>query len=526
MSKFVRIITTGVVICIINQSVMADQFSNTKTIDPYFGQYWDMDLAAAGSNESQPGDRLGESLSSGDFNGDGYPDLAIGSPKRNLFVNDAGAVLILYGNQSGATNTSSVLQFSNVVQEGEQFGTSLISGDFNNDGYDDLVVGAPYKDFTNQANVVFEDTGAVYVYYGSSIGLSNTGLFIDADDNQQIGTDRQAFAEFGFALASGDFNGDDFDDLVVSAPGQNFNQASNAGAIFIYYGGQVSSPLMGLDPLIRDSISQSSPNVSGSSETGDLFGFSLAAGDFNNNGYDDLAIGVPYETVGNLTWAGLVQVFYGNSLGLIDDDQIWEQSDITGALTESIDVFGFSLAVGDINGDGNDDLLIGAPFEDLGNIVDAGAAHYIPGSGIGLTTTGSLTFSQQTAGIFGTAETNDRFGYSLGVADLNVDGFAEAIVGVPFETNNGSESGFIHVLPGLSTGIDFAESSYLEGEQAGDNFGFAINQSENYFGPSLVVSASGKTSGDGDIDAGSVSEIFYLNPDIIFKDGFEFNLGK
>ncbi|MEZ5473328.1 MAG: FG-GAP repeat protein, partial [Marinicella sp.] len=210
----------------------------------------------------------------------------------------------------------------------------------------------------------------------------------------------------------------------------------------------------------------------------------------------------------------------------IDDDQIWEQSDITGALTESIDVFGFSLAVGDINGDGNDDLLIGAPFEDLGNIVDAGAAHYIPGSGIGLTTTGSLTFSQQTAGIFGTAETNDRFGYSLGVADLNVDGLAEAIVGVPFETNNGSESGFIHVLPGLSTGIDFAESSYLEGEQAGDNFGFAINQSENYFGPSLVVSASGKTSGDGDIDAGSVSEIFYLNPDIIFKDGFEFNLGK
>ncbi len=533
MNKFLFIFSIST-LCL-SCSIGFAQFSEiNKSVEPYLGTGWDIDNASTA--QSLPNDRFGETLINGDFNGDGFPDLAIGAPNRDFFAADVGIVIVLYGDQLGlsSVNSSIITTSTQIEAANEFFGKSLTSGDFNNDGYDDLAIGAPGKHFINPISMVeFEDTGAIYIHYGSASGIATTGQFIDADENAELSSDRQEFAEFGHALTSGDYDGDGFDDLVVSAPGQSIlvdlpfgDPETDAGMIFIYYGGQISSGNMGLSSAIRDTLFQSSPNVQGTSETNDLFGYSLASGDFNNNGFDDLAIGVPFEGIEPIPVAGLVQVFYGNNLGLINDDQIWQQSDMAAAATEAGDLFGFALAVGDINGDGNDDLLIGAPLEDLANIIDAGAAHYLPGSAIGLDDTISETFSQETSDIFGVAETNDRFGLSLLVTDLNADGFAEVVVGVPFEENNGVDSGFVHTIPGLNTGLDFAESSFLAGENGNDNFGFSFAASENYYGPSLIVSMPGYESLDNDLDSGAVLEAFYLNPDIIFKDGFDFSFKK
>ncbi len=126
--------------------------------------------------------------------------------------------------------------------------------------------------------------------------------------------------------------------------------------------------------------------VEGGSEALDNFGASLAVGDFDGDGKDDLAIGVPGEDIGNIASAGAVNILYGTNNGLtVTGDQIWHQ-DIDGVEggSEAFDNFGASLAVGDFDGDGKDDLAIGVPGEDIGNIVSAGAVNIIYGSDSGL----------------------------------------------------------------------------------------------------------------------------------------------
>src|SRR5262249_30240631 len=155
------------------------------------------------------------------------------------------------------------------------------------------------------------------------------------------------------------------------------------------------------------------------SEPSDHFGASLAVGDFNGDGYADLAVGVPEEDV-KAQNAGAVQILYGSRSGLsANNNQFWYQGKIALLESDAEDWFGYALAAGDFNGDGYADLAVSAPLEDIDNIVNAGVVNVLFGSHDGLTHVGYQLWHQNSLGILDQAEDYDAFGWTLAAGDLN-----------------------------------------------------------------------------------------------------------
>src|SRR6185503_10360710 len=163
----------------------------------------------------------------------------------------------------------------------------------------------------------------------------------------------------------------------------------------------------------------------------------LAAGDFNGDDRDDLAIGVRFERVGDDgIGAGAVNVLYGSSSGLTSSgDQFWTQDSAgieSGA--ENNDAFGSALAAGDFDKDGFADLAVGVPGEGVGTKLAIGAVSVIRGSSSGLTSTNDQFWTQDSSGVLDAAEDKDGFGSALATGDFDNDGFADLAIGLPGET--------------------------------------------------------------------------------------------
>jgi hypothetical protein len=384
-------------------------------------------------NEVEAVDRFGESLAAGDFNGDGFVDLAIGVPGESIgSVQGAGAVNVLFGSATGlrasASGTTPEDQFwhqgkpgvEDVEEDNDNFGSSLASGDFNNDGKDDLAVGV----FSESIGSIY-GAGAVNLLYGSSGGLQ-TNSPVDQfwhQNSPNIDNSAEGSDAFGWAVEAGDFNNDGRDDLAIGVPLEHTGANSN-GVVHVIYGGpsglQTTAPA---DQFWH----QNSPNVEDAPEYKDLFGRSLAADDFNNDGKEDLAIGVPGESISgaSLQGAGAVNVLYGSSSGLQTSspaDQFWHQNspnveDTPEADKDSFsDLFAAALAAGDYNKDGFYDLAIGVPNEGIPEPNDnQGAVQILYGSSSGLQSTSPADqiWHQNSPGVEDTAELGDQFGNSL-----------------------------------------------------------------------------------------------------------------
>ncbi|NEO48719.1 MAG: hypothetical protein F6K55_33300 [Moorea sp. SIO4A3] len=415
-------------------------------------QLWDQDNLAGSYNEAY--DRFGETLISGDFNGDGYDDLAVGTPYEDWeSTQDTGMLHIINGSYFGLTSTGNQFFTQTTFPEGsneefDRFASSLAAGDFDGDGYDDLAIGTPYEDYYGNTN-----TGKVNTLYGSASGLTSTGsqFWLQTAFSGEVNNDGD---RFGSSLATGDFDGDGYDDLAIGTPYEDDrNGNSNVGKVGILQGSATGLTSKGSKQWTQNSF----PSNIARDEEDDRFGSSLATGDFNGDGYDDLAIGAPYEDLknGNVIDAGKVNTLYGFATGLtITGSQIWTQDDLIESNPEAYDYFGTTLAVGDFNNDGYDDLAVGSPYEDINSITDGGSVNIIYGSVFGLTTTGNQFWSQDVSRVNDIAEEYDNFGASLGVQDFNGDGYDDLAIGVPGEDLGGIiDSGATQILYGSANGL-------------------------------------------------------------------------
>jgi len=499
------------------------------------------------------GDSAGTSVAVGDVNGDGIPDLIIGAPDG---ASGNGVVYVVFGTKNGFPNPLPLgnLNGSNGfsivgANSGDLTGASVAVGDINGDGVADIVIGAPGANSNGgDVYVVFggvaEKNGAPWpasVTLGTAFlnggGTAVNGFALKGGSNEQ----------FGSSVAAGDVNGDGIADIIVGAPGAN----SNAGYAYVIFGGATphstsgswsATPTLANAAWLNTNIGAGLP-VNGTrfdgDAGGDKAGWSVAVGDANGDGIADIVIGAPAAN----SAAGYTYLIYGHP-----PSYVWPTADtvlsigagnwvdgIKGERFDGVagDASGTSVAVGDINGDGVGDVIIGAPAT---NSVP-GSAYVIFGRGAGvgwpvidsnfghvsLDTSAAVPVINGVYGLrFGGAANGDAVGTSVAAADINGDGAADVIIGAP-GANAGGGAGYTYVIFGgaarkggaawsntnsLDPGAGSPVISGIDGFRldgaAGDNAGTSVAAGDiNGDGSAdLIIGAPGNGSGAGGVYTG------------------------
>ena len=308
----------------------------------------------------EPFDLFGATLVAGNFNGDFWTDLAVAAPLENWnTTTNSGHVIVYHGGAAGLSAHSGWSQARVDLQDGEEpgdeFGDALAAGDFDGDGFDDLAVGVPGEEVDGTVAV-----GAVQVIVGSATGLTGDFDLFYSQHTPGIFTNPETGDRWGSALAAGNFDGDDYVDLAVGTPNESVGTELDAGAVGILYGSALG-PL----PGSYESFTESELALPGDSEAGDQWGFSLATGDIDGDGFDELLVGAPYEDYSFIN-AGSFSVLYGTAVGVSEQRYQRVVQWFTGVeANEQADYFGFALTLGDFDGNGQDEVAVGAPGEDI-----------------------------------------------------------------------------------------------------------------------------------------------------------------
>lgn len=362
----------------------------------------------------EAGDMFGLDLAAGQLGLGAQSDLAVGTPGESIDrIELGGAVHVLYGSTRGLTATGSQVWSQNspgvagVAEPGDRFGTSLAAANVGRSATHELIIGVP-----NEALGHLQEAGAVHIISGSTRGLRAAGSQFWSENSRGIGGQAEAFDHFGSELAAADFGRSGYADLAIGARGQALANATSAGHVHVLYGSSA-----GLAATGSQIWSQSSKGVAGTPERYDNFGFSLAVGNFGGSSGADLAVGVPGEEPGGQDWwgAGAVQLLYGSRAGLSSagSQQVTQDTPGIRGVGEFTDWFGHAVDGGDFDGNGYDDLAVGARDETIQGHESAGNVHVIAGTASGLTSVGSQLWTQGASGLPGVVEAWDEFGASL-----------------------------------------------------------------------------------------------------------------
>ncbi|MCI5045512.1 MAG: Ig-like domain-containing protein [Aquisalinus sp.] len=455
------------------------------------------------------GDRLGLDLSSaGDFNGDGIGDIIIAAPGADPDGRtDAGASYVVFGNSNGFDAETSLSNLDgtnglvlNGIDPADPFNTPVaLAGDVNNDGFDDVIIGA------GNANI---GSGETYVVFGGT-GFEASLELSDLDGSNGFRLDGSASEFSGFQVSSaGDINNDGFDDVLVGAPFAN-PVAGNPGGAYVVFGQSSFSANLSLSDLDGANGFELVSNGAFFDLTG---GGVAAAGDLNGDGIDDIAVGAYRATANGVDDAGKTFVIFGQNT-FASDFSLSSLDGSNGFVINGIDIDDISgrgggtrgiSSAGDLNGDGIEDLAISAEGGDPGGREDAGEFYII----FGATSYGAELDLSDLNGTNGFTLNGITEGSGTGsissAGDVNDDGIDDLIIGSSVVDVNGIErAGQAYVVFGTTDGFDSTfELSSLNGTN-----GFAINGDTFDARAGAQVSAAGDVNGDG-VDDLLVSAVF------------------